>query len=335
MTGPLQKQHLFDAGSLQEPLRLKPALEKLMPGLSSRQAMLAVCNGLVSVNGIASTNLDYEVGPDDRVEVDFRHGVKGEGRPRKAPLIERMRVLHDDPHFVVVAKSCGVVVQPTDEEKGSKEPPLVELLKHYWKARKEPVVNPILVHRLDRGTSGVMVLAKTMQGARVLQQQAASRLMERTYVAIVRGVPREDKGTWRTWFGVNEHGMRASVGQTEEEAPRDAKEAITHFRMLERGRGRSLLELRLETGRTHQIRIHCAEAGLPVIGDLVYWKIARGLREDPVKAPAKMRPKRMMLHATKLKFRHPAKETRWMTFADPMPVAMTAALNPAPGGRRP
>ncbi len=323
-TAPL-KRHTFSAGSVSEQIRLKPGLEKLLPGLSSRQAMMALGNGLVRVNGEVATDFDLEVGPEDEIEIDLRHGVKGEGRPRKAPLLSRMKVLQDEPGFVVVAKSAGVVVQPTEEEKGGREPPLVELLKHYWKARKQPIVNPVLVHRLDRGTSGVMVLAKTLPAARTLQKQAASRLMERTYLAVVRGVPREAKGTWRSWLGINEHGFRCSVADSEEEAPRGAKEAVTHFRVMERGRGRSLLELRLETGRTHQIRIHCAEAGHPVIGDPVYWKIARGLREDPKKA-GKRTPGRMMLHATRLKFRHPGRNTRWMTFVEPMPEEMGRAL---------
>src|SRR5690606_25395415 len=109
------------------------------------------------------------------------------------------------------------------------------------------------------------------------QKQAAGRTMERRYIALVHGVVRENKGTWKSLLGIGEGGLRQAVGEVPEDPeaklPAGAHPAITHWHVTERFAHHTLLELQLETGRTHQIRIHCAEAGHPVVGDNVYVKV--------------------------------------------------------------
>ncbi|MDX1971018.1 MAG: RluA family pseudouridine synthase, partial [Candidatus Sumerlaeia bacterium] len=238
--------------------------------------------------------------------------------------------LHDDEECVVVNKASGVVVQPTDGEAKERAsgPPLVELLKHYWKRKHAPVVNPYVIQRLDKGTSGVMVLGKTVHAQRFLQRQASDRLMERRYLALVHGNMTRDSGTWRTYLGLDESNRRRSVIRLRDdqplltEYPEDVKLAITHFKVMERYPRATLLELRLETGRTHQIRIHCAETAHPLIGDGVYIHLAQHLFPNIKFEEGIPRAPRMMLHAAHLKFQHPGREGRWLTFRAEMPEPM-------------
>jgi 23S rRNA pseudouridine1911/1915/1917 synthase len=248
-----------------------------------------------------------------------------------------------------------VLVQPLQGERsGGKNQPLVELLKHYWKAKGLPIANPILVHRLDKETSGLLVLAKTAVAGRHLSRQAAGHFMERRYVAIVQGILEGERGTWRSYIGEGEGGLRQALrpadpdetvrpapgGDEEEEdgersgprrnergaSPGEGKLAITHWTVRRRVAGLTVLDLRLETGRTHQIRVHCAEAGCPIVGDRVYIRLAFMRFPNRPFRDLAVEPTRMMLHAARLKFQHPGRETRWLNFTAPEPVEFEAYL---------
>ncbi len=336
-TPPKQQLHTLKVPVSLADSRLGDALKSLMPELSSRMRVMVVANGLVQVGGAMVTNLDHPVSEGDEVVIDLRHGTHGEGKSKRPPLLEQMRVLHDDDDVVVVSKAAGIVVQPVQGEKIGT--PLIELLKHYWRAQKKHLVNPILIQRLDKMTSGVMVLAKTVPAGRHLQRQAGGRFMERTYIALVDGLLADDKGTWRSYLGEGEGQLRQAVAPCPlpegEHPPTGAQEAITHYRVLERFPGATLIELKLETGRTHQIRIHCAEAGHPVVGDRVYIKLASmrfPMHEFCVGLPG---PRRMMLHAARLKFQHPTTESRWLTFRDELPESFVSFLDILRGGADP
>lgn len=306
--------------------RLAEVIEQEFPKLSSRQRVMVVANGLVSAGGEEMENLDSEVPEGANLVVDLRHGVAGAGRTKRPKLKEQFQVLFDDAEIVVVSKAEGVVVQPSPLEKGGA--PLVELLKHFWRSQRQRFVNPILVQRLDKETSGLLVLAKTRPAARSLQEQIARRTLERRYTAIVAGEVDGEGGTWTSHLGVGEHGMRCSVEPAAptpgEEAP---KEAVTIYRVSGRAGGRTRLDVKLETGRTHQIRIHCAEAGAPVLGDPVYWKLTVPPSRRRGKAP--YATDRMFLHAAYLKFQHPV-SNKWLTFRSPVPGGFND-LVPAPG----
>lgn len=324
-----QKLHVWPLPSEWEGRRVGEALAEVASALSSRQRVMAVRNGLVSLDGEPVEDLDRLLEPGrHRLELDLRHGIRGEGRPARPRLLDQIKVLHDDGDCVVVSKAAGVLVQPTPtEEPAGGAPPVVELLKHFWKSKGQRAVNPVVVQRLDKETSGVMVLGKNGAAGKVLQKQAAGRTMERHYLAIVHGSPAEDRGTWRSVLGEGDDGLRQKIADSAEELggrlPHGASEAVTHWRVEERLRGATLLELRLETGRTHQIRVHCAEAGHPVVGDRIYAKLAQ--KRFPrtgfllTGAPP---VRRLMLHAAKLKFQHPTQPTRWLTFREQLPQLM-------------
>jgi 23S rRNA pseudouridine1911/1915/1917 synthase len=317
---PEQKLHQFDWRPVWSGRRVKEVLREVLPGLSSRSVVLVVSNGLVRAGDEVVDNLDTLLLEERPLVVDLRHGVRGERPSRNPALIERIRVVYEDDDIVVISKAAGVVVQP--EEEGLKSgggPPVIELLKHYWKRRGGRVDNPYLVQRLDKETSGLMVLARTVPAQRFLQKHATSRAMERHYIAVVFGLVEPDSGTWHSWFGTDEEGRRVSVAQSGAEAPAGAQEAITHFRVLERLRNATVLDVRLETGRTHQIRIHCAEAGHPVLGDRVYSGLGCRLHPGSARDIKAVRVERMMLHAVRLKFQHPSGRNRWLTFRDELP----------------
>jgi len=304
--------------------RLKAILAGEFPSLGSRSLVLLVRNGLVEIDEEVADDLDAVPEEGASLRVDLRHGVHGKGKPKRPLIRDLVDVRHDDDHIVVVNKAVGIVTQPVDDERIGRNPPVVELLKHYWRSKDLPIINPILVHRLDKETSGLMVLGKTVDAARELQKQASGRHMERRYIALVEGSVEQEKGTWTSFMGRSEDGHRQNMPDVERNAkghlPHGVQEAITHFKVVDRiGQRATLLELELETGRTHQIRIHCAEAGNPVIGDGLYVKLAQ--RRFPTKrfAAFKPPPKRLMLHAMRLKFRHPGKFNKYFTFKQDVP----------------
>lgn len=340
-----QKVHEFPASSAWDGRRMKEVLRELAPELSSRDTVLVVKNGLVSVGDAVAPDLDTILDGRKPIRLDLRHGVHGKGEPSRPTLVQQMRVLHDDDDLVVVSKAEGIVVQPTPDESAGRDRPLVELLKHYWRAKEQQVVNPILVQRLDKATSGLMVLGKTVPASRHLQRQAAGRFMERRYLALVERRVRGEKGVWRSFIGIGEvDGLRQSVvkvvstskhapGPDDEGAATDGedadgvkvtggREAITHYTVVEVFERATLIECRLETGRTHQIRIHCAEAGHPIIGDPVYFRLAYKLHPTTRFHAGVPDAPRMMLHAARLKFQHPSDEGKWLTFRDDPPAPM-------------
>ena len=195
-----------------------------------------------------------------------------------------LRVAYEDEHLLVVDKPAGVVVHPAP---GHGQGTLVHGLLELGAAGGEDSDRPGIVHRLDRGTSGLLVVARSDEAYERLQDLVREHALERIYVALVRGRP-------RSWQGR----IDAPIGRDREDPTRrsldtDApREAITHFEVEELLGAHALLRVRLETGRTHQIRVHLAAIDLPVLGDPVYG----------VPHP---RLNRQFLHASRLGFTHP------------------------------
>lgn len=334
MTLPDQKYYTLPLGEANKGQRLKEFIQARFPMLSVREVVMLVNNNLVTLDEETASNLDEELPATGVLYVDLRHGTKGVQKPKRKAIRDQLHVLHDDEHCIVVNKFSGVVVQPVEglaKEKPS-GPPLVELLKHYWKKTGAPSVNPYVIQRLDKGTSGVMVLAKTMHASRFLQRQAAERQMERKYQAIVLGSMTKDSGVWRSYLGEDEAKRRHSILRLREDQPlleqppEGGKIAITHFKVLRRFQRASLIELKLETGRTHQIRIHSAESAHPILGDGVYIHLAKHLFPMVPFEEGVPKVERMMLHAAHLKFQHPAPPHRWLTFRVELPEQMTLLL---------
>jgi 23S rRNA pseudouridine1911/1915/1917 synthase len=218
-------------------------------------------------------------------------------------------IVHEDDWLLVIDKPPGLVVHPAPGHTGGT---LVDLLGERAGGGPDPA-RPGIVHRLDKGTSGLMVVARSNEAHRALAAQVAAREVEREYVALVEGRLRSREGT-----------IDAPVGRSHREpsrmvvAGRAQRGARTHFRVIELLPADTLAEVRLETGRTHQIRAHFAAIGHPVAGDPTYGAEGRhGLT-------------RQFLHSRRLAFRHPGSGEE-VSFASPLPEDLEAALARARG----
>jgi len=222
--------------------------------------------------------------------------------PAPSPLTPEaipLTVLFEDEAVIVIDKPPGLAVHPAP---GAPSGTLVNaLLAHCGESLLGVggVARPGIVHRLDKDTSGVMVAAKTDAAHRDLVEQFSSRTVSRRYRALVRGAPQAPKGEVRGNIGRSPRDRKKmAVFADAEDAP--GRRAVTHYRLIEGfGPGASLLECRLETGRTHQIRAHMAHIGLPLIGDPVYG------RGGPLKGLGDLAFHRQALHAASLHFSHP------------------------------
>jgi 23S rRNA pseudouridine1911/1915/1917 synthase len=211
------------------------------------------------------------------------------GPPPPPALAPPLRLVHEDAALLVIEKPPGLLTIGTEHER---ERTAYRLLWDYLKAARPPR-RPFIVHRLDRETSGLLVVAKTPDAKHRLQMQFAAGAAERRYVAIVEGVVATDEGTLRDVL-VQDRSLRVrAVGPGRPPPGRGrARVAITRYRVLERRQDVTRVALRLGTGRRHQIRVQLAKLGHPVIGDRQH-----GARRDPLR--------RLCLHATRLGFRHP------------------------------
>ncbi|MCB2156817.1 RluA family pseudouridine synthase [bacterium] len=276
-------------------------------------------DGRVLVNGEpAKRSMTLEGG--EEVTIDFPPAEDPWPHPQDIPI----DVLHEDDDIIVVNKASGMVVHPAA---GNPDGTLVNALLHRFPDLPgiNGVKRPGLVHRLDRETSGVLVIAKNDQAMKILSGQIRERIMKRRYLALVIGEPDWDVHTVEAAIGRHEHyRIKRSVDGA------GAKNAITHLHLLGRLRGFSLLECRLDTGRTHQIRVHCTHIGLPIVGDELYGgtqhrALEKVRNEESEIRTAFLRFGRPFLHARLLRFRHPA-DGRWVEFCAPIPDDMKTLL---------
>lgn len=233
------------------------------------------------------------------------------------PEVENLRseaipleILFEDADLIVVDKPPGRVVYPAA---GHRSGTLLNGLRFHCKrlASIGAPLRPGVVHRLDKDTSGVMVVAKSDDAYYGLQRQFRDRTIGRRYLAIVSGAPREEEGRIEAAIGRSDRDRKRMSTRT-----RQGKAAVTEWRLLERLAAAAVLSVRLRTGRTHQIRVHFSAAGHPVLGDRVY---GRKTRVGSIRVP------RQMLHAEELRFVHPRSgETH--RYQAPMPADMADVL---------
>lgn len=215
-------------------------------------------------------------------------------------------IVHEDEHLMVVDKAAGLVVHPAPSHD---EPTLAELLADRIAGGEEGRAG--IVHRLDRGTSGLMLVARDDPTHSSLQAQIKAREVSRVYLGLCRGRPKSRSGT-----------IDAPIGRAPGARHRMAvngagsREAVTHFEVLETHAGTALLRLRLETGRTHQIRVHLKAIGHPLIGDEVYG------------GPISFGLERPFLHSTHISFVHPSTGEE-MSFDSALPTDLSSALDAA------
>lgn len=240
--------------------------------------------------------------------------------PQGEPLPEICVLLEDD-HVVVVDKPPGLVVHPGAGRPAGTMMDILVAQRPEMIGVGEPGRWGI-VHRLDRDTSGVMVVAKSVPAHASLSVQFRTHSVHRVYLALVRGSPRAEEGTIDAPLG-RHSGNRKKISTVAVKY----REAKTRWRVIERFRSIALLEVKPETGRTHQIRVHLASVGLPILGDQVYGRQCRQPRPtDRIMRRAFEIMKRQALHAAALGFRHPS-DGRYMEHSSPLPSDMRAVLN--------
>jgi 23S rRNA pseudouridine1911/1915/1917 synthase len=313
---------------------LAALVRELMDGLSWNRARELIRNGRVTVDGALRFDPAERMAAGARVEVDPT------ARRRQAPVLERERLIHVDRDVVVVSKPAGLLSVPYDDR--DDRDTLIERTRQALRERpdrdrdeksdKRDLLG--VVQRLDKDTTGLLVFARTRAGRKGLEAQFRAHTVERRYVALVHGraeaavheshlIPDRGDGLRGSWRGRS--------------PPKIAKKAITKVRVEQRLRGDfgevTLVPCKLETGRQHQIRIHLAEAGNPLVGEQVY---ARGYRPGAQAGPpsAGRASKRLgdreilrpMLHAASLGFHHPVND-RPLRFEDPLPADFRALLD--------
>jgi 23S rRNA pseudouridine1911/1915/1917 synthase len=279
-------------------LRLDQALARLLPEESRTRLARLIDEGHVTVDG-ASAAPRLKLRSGEAVEVAL---VPRPEELAHQPQEMALSVVHEDDHVLVIDKPAGLVVHPGS---GNWEGTLLNaLLHHAPNATRLPRAG--IVHRLDKDTSGLLVVAKTEAAQQSLVRQLQARTVKRTYLAVARGLIARD-GTVEAPIG------RHPVQRTKMAVVDSGKPAITHYRVRERFAAHTFIECDLETGRTHQIRVHLASIGHPLEGDPAY--AGRG---------AKLLP-RQALHAWRLGFVHPASGEA-VRFESPLPQDLDQLL---------
>ena len=282
-------------------------------GWLSRMRIASLLNqGACTVNERAA-HAGHQVRHGDQVKIALLEGSPTAMHPEPVPL----EIVYEDDHLLVVVKPAGMIVHPT---LGVKTGTLANALAYHLnrmrieqqalellnpQSKNPQWVRPGIVHRLDRATSGLMVVAKGQRALSILSRHFHHRLVEKRYLALVTGRVAEDECLISAPIG------RDAEGQPKWRVMESGKPAETRLRVLERREGLTLVELEPVTGRTNQLRIHCAHLGHAIIGDEWYGTVSAN---------------RLCLHAARLAFHHPA-DGAWMEFASPLPAEIAKILN--------
>ncbi|MDE2596370.1 MAG: RluA family pseudouridine synthase [Sphingomonadales bacterium] len=262
-------------------------------GLSRERVKALLGEGLVALGGVpvAQASLKPAAGTSFRITVP--EAAPAEALAQDIPLT----IAHEDEHLIVVDKPAGLVVHPAA---GNLDGTLVNALLHHCRGQLSGiggVARPGIVHRIDKDTSGLLVVAKTDAAHEGLAKQFADHSIERAYLAVVGGLPNPLAGTVRGAIARSSHDRKKMALV----ADGRGKHAVTHYRTLQALDAAALVECRLETGRTHQVRVHMSSIGHALLGDPVYGRVPPRLR--PILTQLHFR--RQALHAAVLGFIHP------------------------------
>ncbi|THB80557.1 MAG: RluA family pseudouridine synthase [Desulfobacteraceae bacterium] len=286
-----------------ENTRLDHLMAQIIPDCSRSRAASLISSGHLQVDG-QTRKPAYKVRAGDTVFGQLPE--ESPGRVIAEPI--HLDILYEDTHVLVINKPAGLVVHPGA---GNAQGTLVNALLHHdpgiARAGEDPL-RPGIVHRLDKDTSGVMVVARTARAAEFLKKEFKYRRVDKRYLCLVTGVIKADKG--EIDLPIGRHPVKRKLMSARSDAPRSA---LTLWRVKERFVSASLVEARIKTGRTHQIRVHFYTQGYPLIGDPVYqYRKARKNQGGQTKAG------RQMLHAFQISFRHPFSGQR-MAFEAELP----------------
>lgn len=264
-------------------VRLDAYVADNINNLSRTMVKKLIEEGNISVNG-KTQKVSYKVQENDEINVNVPEAKQLDLKAQDIPV----EVVYEDKDIIVVNKPKGLVVHPAN---GNWDGTLVNAIMAICKDSLSGIggeIRPGIVHRLDKDTSGLLIIAKNDEAHLNMSNQIKERQVKKIYYALVRGVVSENEATINMPIG------RSTKDRKKMAVDKNGKEAITHFRVLERFNKYTLLEVKIDTGRTHQIRVHLSEIGHPVVGDEVY---SNGKNEFGVKG--------QLLHAKSLDFKHP------------------------------
>jgi 23S rRNA pseudouridine1911/1915/1917 synthase len=289
--------------------RLDRALAATVPSLSRERLKVLTKSGALTRDGKAVRDPAIKVKGDERFTLAIPAPEPAHNEPQEIPL----PIVYEDEHLLVVDKPAGLVVHPAA---GNRDGTLVNALLHHCGGSLSGiggVARPGIVHRIDKDTSGLLVIAKHDKAHEGLAKQFADHSIDRRYLAIVSGVPRTAEGSVDAPLARSPQNRKkiaiVSAGK--------GKRAVTHWKRLELLNDAALVECRLETGRTHQVRVHMASIGHPLVGDPVYGRGKTAHR----KLLNQLDFKRQALHAAHLGFIHPVTKGR-LSFDSALPSDM-------------
>ena len=239
--------------------------------------------GKILVNG-KKVKASYKVQVNDKITMEEEKAVEIELKAQDIPV----EIIYEDRDIIVVNKPKGMVVHPAN---GNPDGTLVNAIMSICKDSLSGIggeIRPGIVHRLDKDTSGILIVAKNDKAHINLSEQIKEHKVKKTYIALVKGIVKENNATINMPIGRSEKDRKKMA------VTKKGKEAITHFKVLKRYDKYTLLEINIETGRTHQIRVHLSQIGYPIVGDEVY---SKGKNEWNIKGQC--------LHAKSLDFKHP------------------------------
>ncbi len=286
--------------------RLDRWLSNQLSDLSRSRIQKLIEQGCVEINGETCTDKNAKVKPGDRIHLTIPAAQPTHIQPEDIPL----DILYEDDHLLILNKPAGLVVHPAA---GHQDGTLVNaLLAHCPLAEIGGEQRPGIVHRLDKDTTGAIAIAKTDQAYQHLQAQLKAKTARREYLGVVYGVPKTASGSVNQPIGRHPVDRKKMAVVPEEKGGRPA---ITHWQIKERLGNYTLIHFQLETGRTHQIRVHSAYMGHPIVGDPLY---GSG-RDIGVNLPGQA------LHAWKLTLQHPISED-WISVTAPPPKAFITLL---------
>ena len=245
-------------------------------------------------NKIISNN--YKVKLDDEIEIDDSLDFNISVEPKNI----KIDIIYEDEYLMIINKKSGMVTHPAP---GHYDDTLVNALLYYLNKGKTTNIRPGIVHRLDKDTSGLMVVAKDEKTMELLSDMISKKEVERIYLAVVDGVIEDDTATINAPIGRDPNNRQKMTVQKMTVTGTNSKEAITHIKVLDRFRDNTYIECKLDTGRTHQIRVHLSYIGHPVTNDPVYSKKGDDFGQ--------------MLHSYSIQFTHPVTKKELFFKIDP------------------